>query len=510
MKKKIAVIIFIILIILVAIFVGTKIINKKTNYEIQDVEIYKYVKYRKNDKYGVMDRDGNIITEAKFTKIEIPNPEKDVFICYESEDKSIVLNSSNQVLFKEYSKIEPIKLKNIASTLSYEKSALKYEKDGLYGLIDFNGKELTKNEYSAIENLQSTEGKFLVSKDSKFGVINSNGAKLVDTKYDKVATDSYYAEDTKYEYSGFIVSNTTEDGYRYGYVDYKGNTILDIQYGNIIRIANEKEIYLIASKNGKYGVYRGKKEIIKPEYQSISYTDNGALIIEKNENFGIANLKGDIKVSTKYKKIEENGIYLYAENAKENTVYNSDGEKVDINFNKTIYKTKNDEYRITTLINNNIMYYGIENKEGKELVNEKYSYIEYIYDKYFIAQNEDEKYGVIDANGNKKIDFEYDLIQQVKGKNIIQAEKKENKNVEFYGKNIEKAADMKSARVENKTGYIRIYNDKKEVFLDIDGKEITKESEIVKKELEKEMPSTIGEYTKVQYSLEDAYYMKKQ
>ena len=58
-----------------------------------------------------------------------------------------------------------------------------YEKDGLYGLITYNGKEITKPIYNSIENLRPTEGKFLVSKDGKYGCIDLNGNTLVKTDY---------------------------------------------------------------------------------------------------------------------------------------------------------------------------------------------------------------------------------------------------------------------------------------------------------------------------------------
>ena len=56
---------------------------------------------------------------------------------------------------------------------------------------------------------------------------------------------------------------------------------------------------------------------------------------------------------------------------------------------------KNENYKIITLINNNVTYYGIENKEGTELVGLGYNYIEYIYKNFFIAEDENGKYGII-------------------------------------------------------------------------------------------------------------------
>lgn len=505
MKKVFITIAVVIIVALAVFFIRNKINTPKFDYEITNIEKYNYVKYLKDEKFGIIDRQGSIVIEAKYSNIIIPNPEKDIFICY-NDEKSVVLNSKNETIFDEYTKVEPIKLKNIASILCYEKTALKYEQDGKYGLISFDGKQITKNLYDSIENLQATEGKMLVKKENKYGIININGATIVDTKYDKIATDNYYSEKNKYVEAGFIVSNTTNNGYRYGYIDYKGKNILNVEYNNILRITKEKDIYLIASKNGQYGLYKENKQLIKPEYQSISYTDNGGIILEKNGQFGIANLRGEIKVNPKYSEIEDKGVYLYAKNSNSNDVYDVQGNKQELSFNKTIYKTENENYRVTTIINNDNEYYGIENKNGTELVSTNYKYIEYIYKDYFIAENDEEKYGIINSNGKVLVDFENDLIQKIKNKDAVQAINRKNEEIKIYSSSIKLTAEMDNANLINKNDYIILYNKKDKIFLDNEGNEIEENSDIVNKDLEKDWPEKIKSFEKVQVSIEDVYY----
>ena len=148
-KKTILLVILIAIIVIVTLFLKGKMQNNKIEYSIFDVNEYKYIKYKEKENYGIIDREGNIIIEAVYQKIEIPNPEKDIFICYNDEENSTVLNSKKERLYVEYDKIEPIKLKNIASTLCFEKSVLKYKKGDTYGLIDFQGKKITNNEYDS-------------------------------------------------------------------------------------------------------------------------------------------------------------------------------------------------------------------------------------------------------------------------------------------------------------------------------------------------------------------------
>ena len=80
----------------------------------------------------------------------------------------------------------------------YEKTTLKYSKDGKYGIIDIDGKKITYAIYDEIETLQFKEGELLVKKDGKYGVINIKGTTLVKTEYDGIESDRYY-----YEENGF-------------------------------------------------------------------------------------------------------------------------------------------------------------------------------------------------------------------------------------------------------------------------------------------------------------------
>lgn len=524
MKKKLVIfLIAIIILIIGAIFVIYKINENKVNYEISKIQDYKYFKYNENEKMGVIDKNGNIVINAQYDDIIIPDLEKDIFICYNRNvDKNNilnskiddiftqkVLNSKNEELFTQYDNIQPIKLKYVASILCYEKSVLIYEKDGLYGLIDFNGKEITKNIYNQIENLESTEGKFRVQKDGKYGVINLNGMQLVDCNYDYISTDGYYNVENEYKKSGFIVSNKTENGIRYGYINFKGEKLLDANYNEITRIENLDEIYLIVAENGQYGLYKNSKQIIKPQYQGIEYFENGVLIIQKNQNVGIASLEGKVLVEPKYDTIDENGIYLYAENSNESKVYDTSGKEVSINYNKMVYKTDDEKYRIVTLLNNDKTYYGIEDASGKTLVNTGYLYLEYLYNGYFIARGENEKYGVIDSNGKKYIDFEYDIIQKIKNKNMVQLLSLETKTSYIYSSELKKICELQNATIDVLDEYVKIYNNEKNIYIDNNGNIIPEDSDVIKNTKNPVLPSKIGDYEKVQYSLEDAYYMKK-
>ena len=211
--KLIAIIVLVIVIVgLVNFTVVSFVSNKDRNYVLETISEndYKYFLVYSGEKYGVLDYKGNLVIQNKYDNIVIPNPTKAVFIVSEENDKTVVLNDKGEEIFTEYSKVEPIEINGTATNLPYEKSVLRYEKDGKYGLIDFSGKTITKPIYEEIAGVKYKEGEILVKKDGKYGVINNKGVKLIDTKYDQIEADKYYGEGT-YRKSGYIVRNRAED-----------------------------------------------------------------------------------------------------------------------------------------------------------------------------------------------------------------------------------------------------------------------------------------------------------
>jgi len=187
-KKNIIIISIIIFVIVIATIMGIlikKIQKEMREYKIEPISEYKYFVLKEENKYGVIDTKGNKIIENKYDDIKIPNPERDVFICYENENTK-VLNEKSEEIYTQYDNIQPLRLKNISGDLMYEKSVLKYSENGKYGIIDFTGKELTKAIYEEIDTFQFKEGELLVKQNEKYGVINIKGKELIEIKYDKI------------------------------------------------------------------------------------------------------------------------------------------------------------------------------------------------------------------------------------------------------------------------------------------------------------------------------------
>ena len=167
MKRDFIIRTTIIVILVVAIIAGVSFYIIKENgkkYEIAQVKQYNYFVLKSGETSGVIDKAGNVVIESNYDDIKIPNPEKAVFVCYK-DGKTTILNEQKQEKITEYQNVEPIQLKNITSELMYEKSVLKYEKDGKYGLVSLDGKKITGPIYESIEGLPYKEGELLIKKE---------------------------------------------------------------------------------------------------------------------------------------------------------------------------------------------------------------------------------------------------------------------------------------------------------------------------------------------------------
>lgn len=472
-KVKILILAMLIVLLGIGIYIISK--SKKNNYSVEEISKYKYHQLNKAGKYGVISAKGDILVEPEYDSIKIPNPEKDVFIC-DKENSTVILNENNEEILKQYEEVTAISINGIVSSLPYEKRVLKYKQDGKYGLIDYNGKVITKAIYDEIKGLENKESELLVKKDGKYGVINDRGVKLIKEEYDGIVADGYYTEKDKYALSGYITNNRTNNGYRYGYLNYKLEKVLKTEYNEVTRVLEIDEgqdVYIIASKNGKYGILKNNKKVVNYDYQDIEYdANNNVFILQRNLQYGVSDINGKSILPVQYKELEFKGIYIQVleRETEDYKYFNLEGSEIKEAKYTSVLKTDVNNYFIT--INQDGLY-GIINKDQKELVENKYNYLEYLFDEFFIAAKEDGKLGIINTKDSILVEFKYEILQKIQDTNVVEAKiLKENKS-ELYGKGMEKICSVNNAYIYKRDNYIEVYLVEDTRYFDLEGKELT-------------------------------------
>lgn len=483
MNKKIRwIIIGIVAVIIIAISIMAIINEVQLHYKVEEISEYNYFTLEQNQKYGVIDRNGNIVIEAEYEAVQIPNPSKAIFVCVKEynentkEYETVVYNEKKEVLLSNYKNIQAISIYTNVNSTPYEKSVLTYKENGKYGLINLEGKQITKPVYDEISSINYKEGTFLVKQNELEGIINMKGKVIIKCEYESVTSDNYYSENGNNKQAGFIVSKKTEDGYRYGYANYRGTIILNPIYTQLERvteIANEKGVYFIAFKNGQAGLLKNNKEILNYEYEDIQYNVLGSIFVTKrNGKYGAVNQEGTTVLYPEYDNVYTGGMYLNALKDKDIFIFDLNGNKIETNeVSKT--KTENANYYIT--IDKNNKYKVVDSKDNI-IIDKDYTYIEYLPGDYFIVER-DSKSGIIDSNGKSVIELKYDSISRINETDILQMET--DKNIALYNLNMKEIVSMDNAivkEVKDEKSYILLYSDTDFKYLDKKGNILTSQN----------------------------------
>ncbi len=432
MKKVVGIIGFIIVVI-ISLGLSIYLPNKdRINDETEDKLII-YSVIEENGKYGVKNQEDKIIVKPQYEQVVIPNEHRGIFICDNDGEKTVVYNEKGSEIFKEYEAVEPIKLSNLLEE-KYEKNAIIYQKNGKYGLLSITGKVILDARYEQIFSLGYKENEVIVKDNNKYKIYDVKGKQLIKEEFDSIQSDEYYNEQDGYKKSGYIVCKTTSDGYRYGYYDYDYDEVLIADYNQILRIvdvADKNNIYLIAAKNGQYGVFINNAKVINTQYQSINYEkDFNLFIAERTGKYGAFNEKGIEVLKVGYDSLEIKGIYIYTTKGDEKKVFDREGKEVNIPFDTTIEKTDNDN----------------------------------IFIKY-----ENNKYGVINKNGENLINCEYDLLQIIRNTNAYQAVNFETNTIYIFNNKLEKTIEIPNATINVENGEITVFNEEVNYKLDSNG-----------------------------------------
>lgn len=478
-KKKLIITVFIIVTVAIICTVLAIYFRKRAKY-VYDIEQVSHIEYNTinvDNRYGVIDGKGNIIIDPNYDVIQIPNPAKPIFVCmseYNTETKEYktkVLNDKKEQILTGYESVQAIPTETTADGVPFEKTVLKYKKDGKYGIVNIEGKEITKPIYDEISAIPYKEGMLIVRQADKKGIININGVQVIDVEYDNITVDNYYNTNTKYQRTGFIVCKTDENGYRYGYIDYKGDTILKPEYTQVERVTeieDDKNIYLIAYKDGQAGLLKNEKKILNHEYEEIKYNaSNDVFVIQRNGKKGIADRKGKIKIDTKYENISFGGIYI-------NVTENGENKVLDLNGNEI-----NDGYisKMPTSDGNHSIVYGkdeiykVIDNSGNVVIDKNYSYIEEIGTNNYIVASHNNN-GIVDLTGKSLVDLKYNSIFKLENTELLQANISSTNTISLINKNMEIIATMDDAGIEVNDNYILLSSKDGNKYFDYAGNEI--------------------------------------
>ena len=427
--KKVFAVVIAIVVIIISIIAIKKLLTKAKN--TKTVETISYFALYSDDKWGILGSNGETIINPMYQEMPIViDSSKDVFLCtYDINEeqntyKTKVVNSKNEEIFTNYDKVEALENYDKTENLWYEKSILKVQKDGKWGLIDLDGKEIAPIIYDNITTLKGVENSLIVEKDGKKGLINDKGSKIIDTEYSEIQS---FGEDYK---NGYITVNSEN---KYGIIGFSGEKILDNNYEKIENIYGEK--YFVIRENGKEQLIdkQGSK-IITEGFDEIKQIANSGIVYTKQNKYGLKDFEGNTKIEPTYDNLKEinKDIFSATKDGKVGIIDQEQNEKLEFEYKDIHYNEKagiyiaddenynskilnsNFETKITGIlseINTNEGYLKIKQDENYKYYNFKFEEknIQDILPKNKIYTNKQNgKYGFIDNKGNQVVECIYD------------------------------------------------------------------------------------------------------
>lgn len=428
MKKVLGVIVAILVIIMVIVSIVNVI---KNGEDKKKVKSYSYYTVYENGKFGVINNEGEMVINPEYTEIVlIPNKDVPIFICtYDLNDqdgtyKTKVINQKNEEIFKEYSKVEAIDNFDSKQNIWYEDDVLRVEKDGKYGLINFEGKEVLPCDYDEITALKGVTNNLLVKKDGKVGLVNEKGQTIVNTEYKDIKT---LKEGYKNEY---IIVN---DNNQYGIISTTGTVIIEPKYEDV-KYLNNSEMFAIKDAGVWKLINKDNQILIDGGYDNIIEAKGENVVVEKGGKYGVVTTKNEEKIPVEYEQIKYTfSIYYIAKTGGKYGIINLNNEQVkDFNYINMDYVEKGDFIQAdvsdteTVIFDNNLsekisgIVSEINQEKGyiKVYTNNEYKYYNFKFEEKkssdiltsnnLFLSKKDGKYGYVNKEGKVIVDYIYE------------------------------------------------------------------------------------------------------
>lgn len=210
---------------------------------------------------------------------------------------------------RKYNQIEP-----------YSEGLAAVERNGKWGFIDENGKEVISIIYDSVDKAFGDSGIIWVELNGKIGFIDINGSVVFPFKYDLIFPMDYkrislYNEQVcLYNEGRGIMARLNS---KFGFVDIIGNEVVPLKYDAVQFYRNG---YAPVKRNNKWGFINAKgEEIIPLKYDDIDYCLDNIAKVTLNGKCGFVKYDGTEIISLdEYDEISDfkNNVAIIKQNNK--------------------------------------------------------------------------------------------------------------------------------------------------------------------------------------------------
>ncbi|WEK54411.1 MAG: WG repeat-containing protein [Candidatus Cohnella colombiensis] len=280
----------------------------------------------KENKYGVVNNKGKVIIPPNYDRIRLIRsfPKQTGSRVLRTEDTSLFLLDKNDKYGLADSTGKIIVKPEWNSIGDFSEGLAEVQKGGKYGFIDMKGRIVVTPQFDwewSPDQVLFEDGIRIVKKNGKFGLLSSSGALLSTPQWDDIQTDLS---------SDLLHVGKHIDGEKlYGFIDRKGNVVIDVQYYNINEFQNgyahveSDDFQGYIDDHGKeiitnwtlYDLFEAAGvNLVNPYYNKIEITTSGNSIArDTNFEYRMFNIPSGKPLATKsYPVMESEGPFMVA------------------------------------------------------------------------------------------------------------------------------------------------------------------------------------------------------
>lgn len=237
------------------------------SFKYDDVQSYfqgNICKVRDDDKYGFINIEGIEILPCKYDSVAFVMGD-----LFKKDEKEIVYDAF------------------------WDSDSLLYVKlDKKYGLINFDGEEITPCKYDNLTPFSEYRHLFKTELDDKYGMINFKGNEIIPCKYDDLIIVEYDEYDEEY-YDDVIKSKSND---KYGLIDFDGEEIIPCIFD---KLETEKWGMVKVQRDNLWSYYTIYGSKVTEFYEDIEYyfdVNNPTFAAKLNGKWGYINETGDLLI----------------------------------------------------------------------------------------------------------------------------------------------------------------------------------------------------------------------
>lgn len=291
-------------------------------------------KIKQNQKYGWYDREGNQILMPIYDQID---EYYDYLLGIQKQNKKGIYDlRKKQILVPaEFSEITDHYAGFLVGINENEVDRRIVSRD--FTLMDLNGKKLLDNKFSWLEKSPQKKSKIIFAKkNSGFSILSSKGTISLDniSDYNYIYDENNLIDPNPQNNNALLYLKNNQNKFAI-YDEFSEKLKSDFVYDEIKQKFENKNTYLIVSKNKKFGIIdQDNKVILNFMYDDLSfnllqnYKDNSQTVIaKKNGKYGLVDFSGKEIIPFIYTNLERiSGENFKAKTGKNYVLINSENK----------------------------------------------------------------------------------------------------------------------------------------------------------------------------------------